>query len=99
MSWKDAQDRVSYLFHHVIADLVGGTVEPFDVYQGPYVALPRGGRIWIDQDGMFVRVVHERYVGDPEPVVSEKILLASSEEVSAALGEIAKKLIEGGSVK
>lgn len=33
--------------HFAIARAIKGTVEPFDVYQGPYVATPTGARLFI----------------------------------------------------
>ena len=35
--YKDDVTREEFPVHFAIADAVGGTVEPFDVYQGPYV--------------------------------------------------------------
>ena len=49
---RDDVTREAFPAHFAVADALGGTVEPFDVYQGPYVAVPPKGRacarrIWI----------------------------------------------------
>lgn len=36
---KEDVTREEYPLHFAIADALGGTVEPFDVYQGPYIDL------------------------------------------------------------
>lgn len=41
--------RDEFPVHFAIADALGGTVEPFDVYQGPYISLP-GARLFIGSD-------------------------------------------------
>lgn len=41
--------RDEFPIHFAIADALGGTVEPFDVYQGPYIRLP-GTRLFIGQE-------------------------------------------------
>ena len=41
--------RDEYPWHFAIADALGGTVEPFDHYQGPYVRVD-GCRVWICSD-------------------------------------------------
>ena len=38
--------REEYPLHFAIADALGGTVEPFDVYQGPYVLTTANGWAW-----------------------------------------------------
>lgn len=38
--------REDYPLHFAIADALGGTVEPFDVYQGPYVSTTANGWAW-----------------------------------------------------
>lgn len=48
MSKRDVT-REAYPWHFAIADLLGGTVEPFDVYQGPFVDTPCG-RFWLCSD-------------------------------------------------
>lgn len=46
--------------HFALAKEFGGTVEPFDVYQGPYVLLPDGTRLFIGcDDGAFGYVWNE----------------------------------------
>lgn len=38
--------REAYPLHFAIADALGGSVRPFDQYQGPYVQTPKG-RLWV----------------------------------------------------
>ena len=45
--------REAYPIHFAIADAVGGTVEPFDVYQGPYISTDQGKLfITVEEGGM-----------------------------------------------
>ena len=46
--------------HAAIARALDGTLRPFDVYQGPYIAI-RGARLWLTtDDGVFGQVYNER---------------------------------------
>lgn len=53
--------REAYPLHFAIADYLGGHVEPFDQYQGPYVGSDHG-RLWIccDDDSGFGYVYAEQ---------------------------------------
>jgi hypothetical protein len=46
---KDDLNKEEYPLHFAVAEKLGGTVEPFDVYQGPYVSLP-GRRLFLMPD-------------------------------------------------
>jgi hypothetical protein len=53
--------RAEYPLWYIIADALGGTVEPFDVYQGPYITVPGNeGRLFIvTEDGVTAQVWNE----------------------------------------
>lgn len=52
--------RESFPLHFAVADAVGGEVRPFDQYQGPYIAVPGKGRLWImTEDGIFGAIYSE----------------------------------------
>lgn len=53
--------REEYPIWYIIADALGGTVEPFDVYQGPYITVPGNeGRLFIvTEDGVTAQVWNE----------------------------------------
>ncbi len=53
--------RAEYPVWYIIADALGGTVEPFDVYQGPYITVPGNeGRLFIvTEDGLTAQVWNE----------------------------------------
>lgn len=56
---KAVVTRENYPWHFAIADALGGTVEPFDKYQGPYVQSEKG-RFWImSEDGVTCQVYNE----------------------------------------
>lgn len=56
----DASGREEWPLHYAIADALGGTVRPFDVYQGPYIELENEGRLFIySEDGMEGHVWNE----------------------------------------
>lgn len=47
MSQFDAETAPEWELHRSIARALGGEIRRFDVYQGPYIAPPHGGRIWV----------------------------------------------------
>lgn len=47
---KSEVTRDAYPLHFAAADECGGTVEPYDTYQGPYVYVPGKGRFWLNSD-------------------------------------------------
>ena len=51
-----------YSTHLAIAKEFGGDLKPFDVYQGPYIGLQNGEKLWIidDEQGLGCRVYRER---------------------------------------
>lgn len=49
---RDDVTRDAFPLHFAIADALGGTVHPFDVYQGPYV-LAQGHRLWLIGNGRY----------------------------------------------
>src|SRR5271157_830423 len=55
---SDDVTRKEYPLWYLIADALGGTVEPFDVYQGPYITVPGNeGRLFIvTEDGLTAQV-------------------------------------------
>jgi hypothetical protein len=60
---QSAEDltREEWPMWYAIADALGGTVEPFDVYQGPYISVPgENGRLFIvTEDGVWGQVWNE----------------------------------------
>lgn len=44
-------DLAEYTLHQAVADIVGGTLRPFDVYIGPYIDVPEGW-IFLDAAGV-----------------------------------------------
>lgn len=53
--------REEYPIHFAVADAIGGTVDPFDVYQGPYIAAPDGVRLFIfSHDGCTAQLWNEQ---------------------------------------
>lgn len=71
MSWirQDGEDSNgdSWEVHAAIARELGGTLRPFDVYQGPFIALPHAA-LWVtSDDGAFGRVFNERTEALSEP--------------------------------
>lgn len=60
--------REAYPIHFEIADAIGGTVEPFDVYQGPYIATPDGVRLFVcSDDGCNAFIWNEATKAESEP--------------------------------
>jgi hypothetical protein len=47
---KESLSREEYPAWYAAAEALGGTVEPFDVYQGPYVQVPGEGRLFLDSE-------------------------------------------------
>lgn len=47
MSQFDADHGEEWTLHRSIARALKGKVRAFDVYQGPYISPPEGGRLWI----------------------------------------------------
>ena len=45
---KDEVTEENYPDHFRIAKFLGGSVEPFDQYQGPYIQSPKLGRLWLE---------------------------------------------------
>lgn len=60
---KNDVTRDDYPLHFAIADALGGSVEPFDVYQGPYVDLP-GTRLFIGSDDGIESYVYNEATGE-----------------------------------
>ena len=62
MSREDVS-REEFPLYFAIADAVGGTVEPFDVYQGPYISTDKGD-LWMVPDDKWpeyeVRIYNQR---------------------------------------
>ena len=81
--------REAFPAHFAIADALGGTVHPFDVYQGPYV-LARGHRLWISDDGNGAVVYDETTRRQ-----SERFPECFAEEFAPSAAE---SLIEGGGI-
>lgn len=45
--------------HAAVAKAVNGTLHPFDTYQGPYIQLSEGGKLWVQtSDGFTFYVIH-----------------------------------------
>ncbi len=60
MSKADVTEE-AFPVHFAIAAACGGTVKPFDVYQGPYILTPTGERLFLStDDGYWVCVWNER---------------------------------------
>lgn len=56
---RDDVTEEAFPIHFAIAKELGGTVEPFDVYQGPYIQLD-GARLWLSsEDGIGAYVFNE----------------------------------------
>lgn len=62
MSQFDADHGEEWRLQRSIARAVKGKVHAFDVYQGPYIAPPEGGRLWVGPDdaGHALRLFYER---------------------------------------
>ena len=59
MSQADVTEE-DWPLHFAIAREFGGTVQPFDKYQGPYIYIPGKGRVWVcSEDGEFATVYRE----------------------------------------
>jgi hypothetical protein len=57
---REEVTRDAYPIHFAIADALDGRVEPFDQYQGPYVATDLG-KLWlIDAGGGLCRIYDEQ---------------------------------------
>lgn len=50
--------REAFPVHFAIADELGGSVHPFDVYQGPYIRA-RGHKLWLMDDEGFCVIYDE----------------------------------------
>lgn len=77
---KDDVTRDEFPLHFAIADALGGTVEPFDVYQGPYIKLI-DARLFIGSDDGFVAYVWNEATGEQSEFLGYDI----DDAVSAAL--------------
>src|SRR5271157_1659956 len=80
---QDSVTREEYPVWFTIADALGGEVEPFDVYQGPYISVPgEDGRLFIiTTDGLSAQVWNEK-----TNAISDEFLADSENEaVDAAL--------------
>jgi len=85
--------REAFPLHFAIADRTGGEVQPFDVYQGPYVYVERNGkgkRFWIidGEDGFSAQVYedHEDLFSMPFPAyapMSEELAADAAEYILA----------------
>lgn len=74
--------RDEYPLWFVIADALGGEVEPFDVYQGPYVQVPGEGRLFvITPDGLSAQVWNEK----TNEISDEFLAESENEAVDAAI--------------
>ena len=67
--------RETYPTYFAIADEIGGTVRPFDHYQGPYILTAKGHRLWVcmEDDSPFAVVYNERTDSKSEPFYAEDI--------------------------
>src|SRR5271170_8037550 len=80
----DASGRQEWPLHYAIADALGGTVRPFDQYQGPYIELPDEGRLFIySEDGAAGSVWNEDTKQSSEPFLLHES--SENEAVDAAL--------------
>lgn len=80
----------AYPVHFAIANALGGTVHPFDQYQGPFVSAA-GHRLWLTGEGdgfvaVYSETAHRQSQWFPESMGEE---LAPDE---------ARELIEGGGI-
>lgn len=60
---RDEVTEENFPIHFAIANALGGTVHPFDQYQGPYISdLPNGGKLWLIDNGFGpgLRIWNER---------------------------------------
>ncbi len=74
--------REEYPLWFLIADALGGEVEPFDVYQGPYIQVPGEGRLFIiSPDGYVAQVWNEKL----NEISAEFTADSENEAVDAAL--------------
>jgi|TARA_R100001530_G_C4231517_1_gene132776 hypothetical protein len=92
MSWinQDGEDSNGdeWRTHAAVAKAVGGTLRPFDVYQGPYISLPKGGRLWL---GCLDGIEGTFYIdGDDQPFGA----FLMEDDIEAATQ--ARELIVGG---
>lgn len=72
--------REDFPLHFAIADALQGTVEPFDVYQGPYIAAG-GTRLFIGSKDGVLFYVHNEQTGQS----SEFLGFDPDDAISAAL--------------
>lgn len=82
--------RESFPLHFAVADAVGGEVRAFDQYQGPYIAVPGKGRLWLmTEDGTF-GVIYSQSLDE----ASGEFLLHGPDSVSEAV-HAARSLLGG----
>ena len=85
MSYDDLTPE-EFPLHFAIAEALGGTVRPFDKYQGPYVTVPNGN-LWLIEDGDgFCSVYNERNENQSAMfpgnlAISEAMAVAAAREV------------------
>jgi len=77
-----ASGREEWPWHYAIADALGGTVEPFDQYQGPYIDVPGEGRLFINsEDGSSAVVWNEKTKKSSEPFFEDNGAVDAALEV------------------
>jgi hypothetical protein len=76
---RDEVTRESYPLHFALGDKLGGTVRPFDQYQGPFLSSPRGVFWLISGDGY-----HCRWYEGNGSLVSESFAYDDSDGAAAA---------------
>jgi hypothetical protein len=70
MSQFDAEHGEEWALHRKIAKALKGKIHAFDVYQGPWIQPPEGGRLWIacaDDEGWAYRFHYTRQ-GYPDQI-------------------------------
>ena len=74
--------RESYPVHFAIADILNGTVRPFDQYQGPYI-LTSKGRLWlVSQDCVLATIYNEDNQCESKPFFVEDTKAAQDAALS-----------------
>ena len=83
----------NYPIHFAIADAIGGTVEPFDVYQGPYIDTAQGYRLFVTDEEGGMAVIWRDRLGDPTDIAESNAFYHDDEEgaVEAALSLLPDK--------
>ena len=74
----------AYPIHFAIANEIGGTVRPFDQYQGPYILSAKGHRLWLcmEDNGPIATVYNERTDSKSDPFHLEDTEAATNAALS-----------------